>query len=67
MSNANTPHSRRLRAETASARRARLQGEGWRQVNILLPPETIDGLDRLAEIHGTRTAAMIEAIRAASS
>ncbi|MCK7581087.1 MAG: hypothetical protein MZV65_39325 [Chromatiales bacterium] len=61
--NAQTPHSKRLRAETATARRERLQSEGWRQVNILLPPDSIAALDRLAQTHGSRTAAMIDALK----
>lgn len=61
--NAQTEHSRRLRAETATARRERLQSEGWQQVNLLLPPDTIAALDRLATLHGSRTAAMIDALK----
>ena len=61
--NAQTEHSRRLRAETATARRKRLQSEGWQRVDLLLPPDTIAALDRLAVRHGSRTAAMIEALK----
>ncbi|NCC41545.1 MAG: hypothetical protein EOM21_19425 [Gammaproteobacteria bacterium] len=62
MANAQTPHSRNLRAETAAARRKRLEREGWRQVNVLLPPESIEALDQLAARLGSRQAAMIDAL-----
>ncbi len=60
--NAQTEHSRRLRAETATARRERLQAEGWRRVDVLLPPASIATLDALAARLGSRTAAVIDAL-----
>ena len=59
MPNANTPHSRQLRRDTAAARRARLIAEGWRQVNLLLPPETVARLERLAAGYPGSKAALV--------
>ena len=61
--NAQTPHSKRLRAETATARRERLQAEGWRRVELLLPPDAVAALDQLATLHGSRTAALIAVLK----
>ena len=61
--NAQTEHSRRLRQETASARRARLQSEGWRQITVLLPPETLEVIERERERCGGIALTIIEALR----
>ena len=64
MPNANTPHSRQLRRDTATARRVRLIAEGWRQVNLLLPPDTVARLERLAaDYPGGKAALVAEALR----
>jgi len=59
MPNAQTHHSRQLRRDAAAARRARLIADGWRQVNLLLPPDTVARLDRLAAGYPGGKAALI--------
>lgn len=63
MTNAMTPHSRRLRRDTAAARRARLIADGWRQVNLLLPPEAVARLERMAAGYPGKAALVTEALR----
>ena len=64
MPNANTPHSRRLRAETATAaQHAKLSG-GWQRLNILIDPATAERMARLRERYSSK-AKVIEAAIAA--
>lgn len=50
MANAQTEHSKKLRASTAAARNKRLREEGKvRQVCALLPTETADELDAIGK------------------
>jgi hypothetical protein len=55
MTNAQTPHSRALRAATATARNRRLLADGYRRLNILLSPEASARLDRMAKEAGSKT------------
>lgn len=63
MPNSNTIHSRQLRLDTAAARRARLIADGWRQVNLLLPPEAVARLERMAAGYPGKAALVTEALR----
>jgi hypothetical protein len=56
MSNAQTPHSRALRAATATARNRRLLADGYRRLNILISPEASATLERLVKDAGSKTA-----------
>ena len=58
MTNAQTPHSRALRAATATARNRRLLADGYRRLNILISPEASEKLMRLAQDAGSKTAAI---------
>lgn len=62
MGNANTPHSRRLRAESAKRWTAERISEGWRRVTVMLPPDALARLDRLASRHGTLSKAVAAAL-----
>jgi uncharacterized caspase-like protein len=64
MTNSQTPHSRALRERTARAWEREKLAEGFKRVQILLPPDTAAMLDRLAVEHKTKTDAIIAAIRA---
>lgn len=61
--NAQTEHSRRLRQETAVARRERLKAGGWRQVAVMLPPETLEIIERERARYGGIAATIIAALR----
>jgi hypothetical protein len=56
VTNAQTPHSRALRAATATARNRRLLADGYRRLNILISPEAHQALERLAQDAGSKTA-----------
>jgi hypothetical protein len=58
MTNAQTPHSRALRARTATARNRRLLAEGYRRLSILISPDASETLQRLAQDAGSKTAAI---------
>ena len=58
MTNCQTPHSRALRARTATARNHRLLAEGYRRLSILISPEASEKLARLARDAGSKTAAI---------
>ena len=58
MTNAQTPHSRALRAATATARNRRLLADGYRRLNILISPEASETLARMTEEAGSKTAAI---------
>ena len=58
MTNCQTPHSRALRAATATARNRRLLADGYRRLNILISPEASEKLARLAQDAGSKTAAI---------
>ena len=58
MTNAQTPHSRALRAATATARNRRLLADGYRRLSILISPEASEKLARLAQDAGSKTAAI---------
>ncbi|MCB1918987.1 MAG: hypothetical protein KDJ28_03255 [Candidatus Competibacteraceae bacterium] len=62
MPNADTPHSRALRAKTATHWNQERIKEGGMRVTVILPKETAEALTRLTAIYGTKTAAMIAAI-----
>ena len=61
--NAQTEHSRRLRAETATARTKRLESEGWKKKTLLLPPESLETLEQHKTEYGGITGVVIEALR----
>lgn len=65
--NARTPHSRALRAATASAWNQDQQAHGWRRVTVMIPPAESEMLDRQVEREGTLKAAIAAAIRAADA
>lgn len=58
MPNSNSEHSRTLRERTARAWERERKAAGYKRVVVLLSPEAVAALDRLAEIHGNRTAAL---------
>lgn len=64
MVNSQTEHSKRLRAQTAVEWRMEKKAQGWRQINVLLPPDAIATLNALAQQHGGRAAAVIAALDA---
>lgn len=64
MPNAKTPHSRALRAATATRRNKERVQEGGMRVTVILPKSTAEGLTRLTAIYETKTAAIIAAIDA---
>ena len=67
MANSQTPASKRRRADTATAWNRAQEAEGWRTVAVMLSPESIAALDRLAARYGTRKAAIAAAIELADS
>ena len=60
MGNSNTDNSRKLRQQTANARRAAIIAAGGKQLNTLLQPETARKLMFLREWHGTAHGAATE-------
>lgn len=60
MGNSNTDHSRKLRQQTANARRAAIIAAGGKQLNTLLQSETARKLMFLREWHGTAHGAATE-------
>ena len=62
MPNSQTPTSRRQRAENATAWNRAQKRDGWRSINVMLSPESLAALDRLAAKHGTQKAAIAAAI-----
>jgi hypothetical protein len=65
MPNSQTPTSRRQRAENATAWNRAQERDGWRRINVMLSPESLAALDRLAARYGTRKAAIAAAIEQA--
>jgi len=65
MPNSQTPTSRRRRAENATAWNLAQEAAGWRTIAVMLSPDSIAALDRLAAKHGTRKAAIAAAIEQA--
>jgi hypothetical protein len=65
MPNSQAPNSRRRRAENATAWNRDQEAEGWRTITVMLPPESLAALDRLAVRYGTRKAAIAAAIEQA--
>lgn len=62
MPNANTPHSRALRAATATRRNQAATTNGGKRVTVILPPDTAQDLEQLTVIYGSQTAAIIAAL-----
>lgn len=62
--NATTPHSRALRAATATAWTQGKQAEGWRRITVMIPPDIAEMLDRQVAREGSLKAAIAAAIRA---
>jgi hypothetical protein len=60
--NAQTEHSRRLRAETANARIERLKTEGWERKTVLLSPEAMAVIEREKARYGGISNVIIEAL-----
>ena len=60
--NAQTDHSRRLRAETANARIERLKTEGWERKTVLLSPEAMAIIKREKARYGGISNVIIEAL-----
>ena len=67
MPNSQTPTSRRRRATNATAWNRSQEAEGWRTIAVMLSPESIAALDRLAARYGTRKAAIAASITIADS
>lgn len=60
MGNTNTDHSRKLRQQTAKARRAAIIAAGGKRLNTLLQPETVRKLQFICQRHGTAHGAATE-------
>lgn len=58
MPNSNSEHSRSLRQATTRQWERDKIAAGYQRVAVLLSPEAVAALDRLAKIHGSRTAAL---------
>ena len=65
MPNSQTTTSRRQRAENATAWNRAQERDGWRSITVMLSPESLAALDRLAARYGTRKAAIAAAIERA--
>ena len=61
--NAQTEHSKRLRAETANARIERLKSEGWERKSVLLPPESLEIIEHKKAEHGGISGVIIAALQ----
>ena len=66
MPNSQTPRSRAARARTATAANAAKLAAGWQRLNTLIPPDAVAALDRLVAAHGSKRAAIVAAIAAAT-
>ena len=62
MANSNTDHSRALRQATANERIAALKADGWKRLTVMLPPAAAAALERLVRRHGSKQAAIAEAV-----
>ena len=67
MPNSQTTTSRRRRAKNATAWNRAQERDGWRTVAVMLSPDSLAALDRLAARYGTRKAAIAAAIAQADS
>ena len=67
MTNSQTPRSRAARARTATAANAAKLAAGWQRLNTLIPPDAVAALDRLVAAHGSKRAAIVAAIAAATA
>ena len=65
MANSQTPTSRRRRAENATAWNRAQEAGGWRTIAVMLSPESLAALDRLAALYGTKKSAIAAAIEQA--
>lgn len=57
-----TPHSRRLRKETAAKWNAKKREAGYRRVSVMISPHGLERLKRQSEIHGNQSAAVEAAL-----
>jgi hypothetical protein len=67
MANSQTSASKRRRAENATAWNRAQEAAGWRTIAVMLSPESLAALDRLAARYGTRKAAIAAAIEQADN
>ena len=63
MPNSQTPNSRAARARCATAANHAKLAAGWKRLNILISPQASEALDRLIQVHETKTAAVEAALK----
>lgn len=67
MPNAHTPHSRKLRQDTAAAWIKSEVARGGCRLSLVLPPDAKEQLGRLVTRYGTKTAAICAALALADA